>query len=99
MNGFPWILVAIAVILVVIGILTVTLVWRRNEERIPVETNYRSLFIIGFISFLLGIAVMVYYLFNNNPVLISVTTSLPLFGLSLAYLIIGWKNRGKWRKN
>jgi uncharacterized membrane protein YfcA len=97
MNGFPWIIVTIAVILVVIGILTVTLVWKRNEERIPVGTNFRSVFIIGFVSFLLGIAVIFYYLLTDTPVLISVTTSLPLFGLSLAYLIIGWKSRGKWR--
>ena len=39
--------------------------------------------------------IVIYYLLNDAPVSLFITTSLPLPGLSLIYLIIGWKNRGK----
>jgi len=42
MNEFPWIMVAIAAVLVVIGILVVWMVWERKKEGIPQE---RKLFL------------------------------------------------------
>jgi heme A synthase len=94
MGPLPIISIAIAAVLVITGILLVYLFWKRRKDGQQIETNYRACFIMGVILLPIGIAIMIiYYLVDLSSI-----TALPFVVLGLVYLIIGLKNRDKWKK-
>lgn len=74
----PWILIAVLIVLIIFGVLTFLLL--RKKKR-PVD--YYSLFIIGVIWFIFGIA-------SGNSM---------FWIMGLAFMVIGLINKDKWEKN
>ena len=78
---------AIAVLLIIVGVLIAILVSKRKMKGEPVETNYYAFFVIG-ISFLpLGIVFSIII----SPGFMGIT------GLGVVYMIIGLANKDKWK--
>nr|MCK4929677.1 hypothetical protein [Nanoarchaeota archaeon] len=76
---------AIAVLLIIVGVLIAILVSKRKMKGEPVETNYYAFFVIG-ISFLpLGIVFSIII----SPGFMGIT------GLGVVYMIIGLANKDK----
>lgn len=73
------VVLAIVIGLVAIGLLVVFLVIQQ-QNRIPTETNYRALFIIGLAWLAFGIPL-------QNP---------GLYGMGVVFTIVGLVNREKW---
>jgi len=80
-------LIAIGILLVITGIVTV-LLWKKKKEEKPAEIDYRVFFIMGICWFPLGIVFMA----SRFP------TGYVFFILGFAYLVIGLANRDKWKK-
>lgn len=78
---------AIAVLLIIAGVLIAILVSKRKNKGEPADTNYRAFFILG-ISFVpLGIV----FSSVTSPGFLGIT------GLGIVYMIIGLANKDKWR--
>ena len=91
------ILVITAVILaiaVATGILAASMVRKRKKEGELQEPNYRVFFIIGISWVPFSIASMLVSFVLQIPFYIH----FPLFVLGLVYLIVGLKNRDKWKR-
>lgn len=91
------VIVIVALILaiaLVFGILVALMAWKRKREGKPVETSYRTFFIMGVIWVPFSIVLMVIYFILQIPFFIGI----PLFALGVIYLIIGLINREKWQK-
>ena len=91
------VIVIVALILaiaLVIGILVAWMAWKRKREGKPVEASYHTFFTMGVIWVPFSIVLMVIYFILQIPFFIG----FPLFVLGLIYLIIGLKNRDKWKK-
>ncbi len=84
----------ILAIAVVTGILAALMVRKRKKEGKP-QADYRTFFIIGVIWVPFSIVLMVVSFILQ----ISFYMGFPLLVLGLVYLIIGLKNRDKWKKN
>ena len=84
----------ILAIAVVTGIIAVLMVRKRKKEGKP-QADYRTFFIIGVIWVPFSIVLMVVSFILQ----ISFYMGFPLLVLGLVYLIIGLKNRDKWKKN
>ena len=84
----------ILAIAVVTGIIAVLMVRKRKKEGKP-QADYHTFFIIGVIWVPFSIVLMVVSFILQIPFYIG----LPLFALGLVYLIIGLRNRDKWKKN
>jgi len=93
MNGFPWILVGIAVGLVILALLMVAVIRRRKEPR---RIDYRNYFVMGIIwlAFAPVMILLPWILHGEEP---SFGFSF-FFVMGLAYVIIGLRNRDKWGK-
>ena len=85
-----FIILAIAVIT---GILAVLMVQKRKGEGKP-QANYHAFFILGIIWVPFSVVLMIASFILQIPFYIG----FPLFILGLVYLIIGLKNRDKWKK-
>ena len=93
MNGIPWILVAVLVTLVLLGVLMVVVVPKREQPR---RLDYRNYFVMGVVWMPTGLV------FSLLPWLLHGEdfSFIGLFFLmiGLAYTIIGLVNRDKWGK-
>ncbi len=93
MNSIPWILVAILVGVIVLGILMVVVVRRRKEPR---RVDYRNYFVMGVIwlAFAPFLILLPWLLHGEEPF------SMGYFFLmmGLGYTIIGLMNKDKWGK-
>lgn len=89
------IVAVILVIAVVTGISAVLIVRKKKKEGKLQETNYRVFFIIGISWVLFSMVLMLGSFVLQIPFYIH----FPLFVLGLVYLIVGLKNRGKWKRN
>jgi len=94
MNGIPWILVSILVVLVLLGIVMIVAARRRKGPR---SVDYRNYFVMGVIWLALGpIMILLPWLLHGEE---------PSFAFSfflvmgLAYAIVGLRNRDKWGKH
>ena len=100
MSELPLIFVATLAILVVVGILLIVVVWKRNKEGRLEEPNYRAFFVMGIIWVPTGIVSMfISFLLDIFPFPLSFVSGMPLFVMGLIYLIVGLANRDKWKKN
>ncbi len=84
----------ILAIAVVTGIIAVLMVRKRKKEGKP-QAEYRTFFILGVTWLPFSIVLMVVSLIFQIPFYIG----FPFFIIGLVYLIIGLKNRDKWKKN
>ena len=93
MNGIPWVLVAILVTLVLLGVVAVVIV-RRGKQ--PTRVDYRNHFVVGVVFLATGVFLILLPWFLHGEV------SLPMGGfflvMGLAYTISGLLNREKWGK-
>lgn len=94
MGPLPIIIIAIVAVLVIIGILLVYLFWKRRKYGQQIETDYRALFLMGVTFLPIGIAMMVIYYLAD----LSFFIAFPFMLLGLVYLVIGLKNKDKWKK-
>ncbi len=84
----------ILAIAVVTGIIAILMVWKKIKEGTLQEPNYRVFFIIGISWVPFSIVLMLVSFVLQIPFYIG----FPLFALGLVYLIVGLKNRDKWKK-
>ena len=93
MNGIPWILVAILVTLVLLGVAMVVVVRKRKQPRV---VDYRNYFVMGVVWIPTGLVLsLLPWVLHGEDFF--------FFGLffvmiGLAYTIIGLVNRDKWGK-
>ena len=95
MNEWALIGVAIAAVLVLIGVALVLVVWRGRRDGTPKEPNYRVFFAMGLVMLPAGVALMIAYSSSGTPFVVG----LPIFAMGLVYLVIGLANRDKWKTN
>jgi dolichyl-phosphate-mannose--protein O-mannosyl transferase len=91
MNAFPWILVAILV-LVVLGVVVFLIVRRKQPRRV----DYRSYFVMGIVWIPTGIVLsLLPWLLHGEDI-----SFIGIFFITvgLAYTAIGLMNRDKWHK-
>jgi len=86
--------IAIASILVLVGVVALVLIWKRRREGKPSEPSYRAFFMMGTVWFLVGLTSMIIFLLLD----VSFVVGLPLFAMGAIYLSIGLANRDKWHK-
>jgi membrane protein CcdC involved in cytochrome C biogenesis len=93
MNGIPWVLVAILVILALLGVVAVVAIRKRKQ---PTRVDYRNYFVMGVVFLATGVFLILLPWFLHGEV------SLPMGGfvlvMGLAYTISGLLNREKWGK-
>ena len=93
MNGIPWVLVAILVILALLGGVVVVTIRKRKQ---PTRVDYRNYFVMGVVFLATGVFLILLPWFLHGEV------SLPMGGfvlvMGLAYTISGLLNREKWGK-
>ena len=87
--------VAIAGILVGVGILLALVVWKKGKEGRVEEPNYRAFFVMGITWLPTGIVLMTIFFLADLPFV----AGMPLFAMGLIYLIVGLANRDKWEKD
>ena len=84
-DAFPWILVAVLVLLAVLAL--GYWLWKKGKKR---KTNYKTFFYIGIawmamgLSLALGLGQPSYY---------------GLFAMGAVFAVLGWLNRGKWKED
>ena len=93
MNGIPWVLVAILVTLVLLGIIVVVAIRKRKQPR---RIDYRSYFVMGVVFLATGVFLILLPWFLHEEVSLSMGGFFLVMGL--AYTIIGVVNREKWGK-
>jgi membrane protein CcdC involved in cytochrome C biogenesis len=91
MNGIPWILIAIFVTLVLLGIVVVVAVRRGKRPR---RVDYRNYFVMGVVWLATGVVLSLLPWFLHGEVSFSI--GLFFFAMGLAYTTIGLANRDKW---
>ena len=93
MNGIPWILIAILITLVLLGIIAVIFIRRRKG---PARVDYRSYFIMGIFWIPTGLVLLVLPRLLYGEDLFFLGFFFMLMGIP--YTIIGLVNRDKWGK-
>ena len=94
MGSIPWILTAILVILIMIGLFSRLSTRNREKTGVTRETNYRMFFKMGLIMSLVGLAGIITSIILDYSFL----TAMPVFSIGLVYLVIGWSKRDTWKK-
>jgi len=92
-NSIPWVLVAILVTLVLLGIIAVVAIRKRKQLSI----DYRSYFVMGVAFLATGVFLVLLPWFLHEEVSLSMGGFFIVMGL--AYTIIGLVNREKWGKH
>jgi hypothetical protein len=95
MGVIAYIAIAVVILAVVIGVLTIFILRKRNREGIQGETNYRVFFITGAIMTPVGLF-FVLLSFAQDYSFVSV---IPIFTIGIVYIAIGLGNRAKWKKS
>lgn len=94
MNGFPWIIIGIAIGLILVGILVVVTLKRKREGKSK-EIDYRAFFILG-ISFLaLGIIYEIVLFASDKKVFLAL--GIAFIGVGISYIAIGLGSKDKWQ--
>jgi membrane protein CcdC involved in cytochrome C biogenesis len=93
MNGIPWILVAILVAIVLLGVVMVVVLRKRRQ---PTRLDYRNYFVMGVIWLATGVVLSLLPWFLHGEV--SLWFGLFFLVMGLAYTIFGLVNREKWGK-
>lgn len=88
MNAWPIVATAIAIILVLVGVILIYVVRKRKKEGVYQEPDYRVFFILGFMWFPLGVV----FLVRGSPF------GYVYFVIGLVYITIGLAHRDKWKK-
>ncbi len=94
MSGTLAVSIAIAAILMLVGLITLVTIWKRRKKGEPSEPNYRAFFVMGIVWFPVGLTSMIIYFLLD----ISFVVGMPLFAMGIIYMTIGWVNRHKWKK-
>jgi heme/copper-type cytochrome/quinol oxidase subunit 2 len=84
----------ILVVAVVTGVFAALMVRKRKKEGKP-QVDYHALFILGIIWMFSSIILMIISFIFQIPFWIAT----PILIIGVIYLIIGWGNSGKWKKN
>lgn len=93
MNSIPWILIAILVTAVLLGIVLVVFVRRRKQPR---RVDYRNYFVMGVIWLAAApVLILLPWLLHGEEPFFMASFFLIM---GLAYTIIGLLNRDKWGK-
>ena len=93
MNSIPWILIAILVAAVLLGIVLVVFVRRRKQPR---RVDYRNYFVMGVIWLAAApVLILLPWLLHGEEPFFMASFFLIM---GLAYTIIGLLNRDKWGK-
>jgi len=84
MDQTPWILIAIAVVLIILGVMAIIV-----KKKIKTPPDYYVFFWIGLIWMIIGLPSISYgdYTFNG------------LFALGFIFFITGLVNKNKWKQN
>jgi len=93
MNGIPWVLVAILVILALLGVVVVVAIRKRKQ---PTRVDYRNYFVMGVVFLATGVFLILLPWFLHGEVSLSMGGLFLVMGL--AYTISGLLNREKWGK-
>jgi len=91
MDWVPWVIRAV---LIVVGIILAIIIWKGKKEGKP-QAEYRTFFTLGVTWVPFSIVLMMVSFIFQIPFWI-VT---PILVIGVVYLIIGLKNRDKWKKN
>lgn len=93
MNGIPWILVAILVTLVLLGVVMFVFVRKRPQPR---RMNYRNYFVMGVVWIPTGLVLsLLPWLLHGEDLSV---IGLFFVVMGLAYTTLGLVNRDKWGK-
>ena len=95
MNDWLLISGAIFIISVVVGILTVILVWKKKKEETYKDPNYHALYIMGIAFTIIGLGSMAI----SSLMDYSFITTSPILIIGIVYFIIGQTHRDTRRKN
>jgi len=95
MNDWLLISVAIFVIAIIVGILTIILVWKKQKDDIYKEPNYHAFYIMGIAFTIIGLCSMII----SSLMDYSFITTSPIFIIGIVYFIIGQTHRDTWGKN
>jgi len=88
-GGIPWIIIAVAVLIVFIGIIAVIAVAKKKGKH---EPDYYAFFVMGLIWTLTGIVPFLIHGFDNTYISFN-----GLFVMGVIFLIIGLANKDKWK--
>jgi len=84
MVQIPWIVIAIATLLVLLGIVLMVVVVKSKEKR---PTDYYSFYIIGLVWTVIGIP----QIFTSESTF--------FFVMGLVFMALGLSHKGEWKKN
>jgi LPXTG-motif cell wall-anchored protein len=90
MDTVPWILVAIGLLVLILGVV----VWKRRKEPRPID--YRSYFVMGIVWIASGLILSLLPWLLHGETFNS--TGLFFLMMGLGYVAVGLINRGKWGK-
>jgi len=92
-----WLLISIAIFIIsmVIGILTVVLICKNKKGGTYKEPNYYIFYIMGIILLFIGLGFMVISLLLDYSFMFSI----PIFMIGAVYLAIGLSRKDTWKKN
>lgn len=89
MNLFPWILLILLVLSVIVGVITVFVVKRKRRQGKTDDPDYRALFVLGICFLPMGLV-------------LSITTENPGFygiaAMGLVFLIVGIAHKDEWKE-
>ncbi len=93
-DVIAWLGIAVAILVLVGGVLTVWMLKKNKKEGIQRETNYRTFFITGAIITPIGLIFLLLSIIRDYSFL----PFLPILSIGVVYLAIGLANKDKWRK-
>ncbi len=85
-DALPWVMIAVAAGLVIVGLLALTAVRKRKGK--AEETDYRAFFLMGISWLFLGVPFIFIYGETFNA----------LFALGVIFTVMGAANRKNWKK-
>ena len=92
-----WLLISIAIFIItmILGVLTVVLVCKRKKEGTCKEPNYHVFYIMGIVLLFIGFSFMVISLLLDYSSIVSI----PIFTIGVVYLAIGLSHKDTLKKN
>ncbi|MFC1873532.1 hypothetical protein ACFLW3_01815 [Chloroflexota bacterium] len=95
MGLILWITIGILAITVIVGIFMVWLVWNRKKKGTIQEINYRTLFIMGVVTSLIGLIGLIFSFIRDY----SLVPTMFILIIGIGYLARGWSKRETWKKS
>ena len=92
-----WLLISIAIFItsIVIGIITLVLVFNKKKGGTYKETNYSVFYNMGIVLLLIGLGFMIISLLLDYSFIFTI----PIFALGVVYLVIGLSRKDNLKKN